>query len=379
MRIALDCLGPRSLLAGTATYMVNLANHLARIDAVNEYVAFCDDALARHLPHTGNFTVKSIGRWNTSRLSRAVWEQVCLPALVRKHEIDILHGLGHVLPLAKPRQRKYVVTIHDLTYWTHPAQHTRSRRTFMKLLIPPSLRRADAILAVSATTARDIRARFPYIPSSRTTVAHEGVGEAFKPSRRAESPAVLRTLGITRPYLLFVGTLEPRKNIGELITAFASLADDFPRHSLVLAGGKGWMYDSIFTQIRELGLESRTILPGYVPSEDLPALYAAADAFVYPSLYEGFGLPVLEAMASGCPVITSRAGSLPEIAGDAARFFTPGARGRASLATALREVLSRPAHRQALARKGLRRAKTFTWERTARLTKAVYEELHHAA
>jgi glycosyltransferase involved in cell wall biosynthesis len=285
---------------------------------------------------------------------------------------DVFHATDHLLPPL--RRSKLVFTVHDLIYLFYPQYHLPLNRWYLTLMMPRFLRRADAIIAVSENTRRDV-ARLLKIPAERMTVIYEGVSAAYSPALPPHEVARVRArYGLPERYLLFLGTLEPRKNLGALLAAYhALLARGVPLPRLVIAGRKGWLFEPIFERVRALGLAEQVCFTDWVPEADAPPLLAGAEAFVYPSVYEGFGLPPLEAMACGTPVITSTASSLPEIAGDAALLVAPD--DTAGLAQAIERVLSDAALRADLRARGLARAAQFTWEAAARQTLAVYHQV----
>jgi glycosyltransferase involved in cell wall biosynthesis len=251
-----------------------------------------------------------------------------------------------------------------------------NNRLYLRVGTRYSVRRARRILAISASTGRDV-AHVYHISPERIDIACPGVGSEFYPRSLEDVAAFRKRRGLPESYLLFLGTLEPRKNVVRVVEAYARFRriigtdrrrDQPPR--LVLAGGKGWLYDEIFARVEAFGLEREVLFPGYVPQTELPLWYAAATAFVYPSLYEGFGLPVLEAMASGTPTITSNRSSLPEVAGDAALLIDPT--DVEALAAAMVRLADDEPLQAALRERGLERAQSFTWAETAQQTAASY-------
>ena len=281
---------------------------------------------------------------------------------------DLFHGADVVTPRLR---QPIVITIHDLTTLIFPHHHSQLNRLYLRWALPVMARRADAIIADSHATKRDIVALLSAAPE-KVTVVHLGVDTArFAPQAPAAVESVLASLGVRAPYVLAVGTLEPRKNLVTLLQAYATLPQSAPQ--LVLVGGKGWGDDRLALAIREMGLADRVRLTGYVADELLPALYSGAEAFVYPSLYEGFGLPVLEAMACGAPVITSNVSSLPEVVGTAALLVDP--HDVRQLAGALEMLLESPARRRDLRAEGLARTQMFTWANCAQATVEVYRRV----
>lgn len=231
--------------------------------------------------------------------------------------------------------------------------------------------RANAIIADSHATKQDIVARLGVAPD-KVVVVHLGVdGERFAPQPAHQRSRALAELGLQPPYLLAVGTLEPRKNLMTLLHAYAALPSTVP--PLLLVGGQGWGDNPLSLLVEQLGLRERVFMVGFVADRLLPALYSGAEIFVYPTLYEGFGLPVLEAMACGAPVITSNVSSLPEVAGEAAIQVNP--RSASDLAEAIQTVLESPSKRSAMRQAGLLRAQSFSWERCAQETLGVYRSV----
>jgi glycosyltransferase involved in cell wall biosynthesis len=305
--------------------------------------------------------------WTHGRLA---WELVARPP-------DLLFVPAHVLPLVHPRRS--VVTVHDLGYLYYPQAHTLSQNLYLRWSTRHNARSAARILADSEATRQDL-IRHYHIPREKIVVVHPGRDEALAP---VSDPAILDAtaarygLSAAGCYLLYVGTLHPRKNLVRLVQAFALAAGELdPAVQLVLAGKRGWLHDQIFAQVQQSGVQDRVVLTGYVPREDLPALMSGALAFVFPSLYEGFGLPVLEAMACGTPVLCSRASSLPEVAGDAALLVDP--LDTAALAAALRRIVTDESLRRTLVERGFDQVRRFSWRRCARETLDVLEEVGRA-
>jgi len=282
---------------------------------------------------------------------------------------DVFHGLDSIAP---PLTQPIVLTLYDLTTLLFPQHHTLLNRLYSRLALPLMVRRASAVIAISESTARDA-IRLLGVPAERLHVVWIGVDHTrFTP----RDPAVARqrvreALNIEPPYILSVGTLEPRKNLSTLLAAYATLERSAPR--LVLAGARGWHAQALAAQVQAPALRDRVVLPGYVPDDLLPDMYAGAECFVYPSLYEGFGLPPLEALACGTPVITSTTSSLPEVVGDAALLVEPTRPDE--LAAALRRILEDEHLRDDLRRRGPLRAARFSWERCARETMHVYRRV----
>ncbi|MGQ9491521.1 MAG: glycosyltransferase family 4 protein [Anaerolineae bacterium] len=302
-----------------------------------------------------------------------LWTHLRLSAEMAWRPPDVLFVPAHVIPLIHPRGS--VVTVHDLGYLHYPELHRTWDRRYLDWSTRWSARQVAAVLVDSAATGRDLTQAYGIAPD-KIRVVYLGRDERLA---RVDDPgqvaAVRAHYGLGQRYLLYVGTLQPRKNLRRVIEAFARLAGrpELTDVQLVLAGKKGWLYDALFEQVGRLGLGRRILFTGYVPDEHLAALLSGAIAFVYPSLYEGFGIPVLEAGACGVPVITSNTSSLPEVAGDAAILVDP--HDVDAIAEAMYRVLTDEALRAELARRGLENVKRFSWEKCARETLAVLEQV----
>src|SRR5688572_26534128 len=309
----------------------------------------------------------------TSPVIRILWEQTCLPALAVRDRLDVLHCPLNVQPVLTTRP--VVLTIHDLSFIRFPERFSRLKQRYLVTLTRYSARRARRILTDSAATRDDVIAAFG-IPASRVDVVYGACDADFRPLDRSNAEEVDAQEAFRRKHhlpervILYLATLEPRKNVDRLVHAYARLVKRGFPHALVLAGGKGWGYERIFRAIEEHGLTDRVILPGYVSREEQPRWYNAADLFVYPSQYEGFGLPPLEAMACGIPVVTSNSSSLPEVVGSAG--ITVNVDDVEALADAMAAVLLDPAEAARLRELGVQRAATFTWESAAAACVAAY-------
>ncbi|MCS6802253.1 MAG: glycosyltransferase family 1 protein [Chloroflexota bacterium] len=340
---------------------IDVQSTLGQRTGIGQYTARLVEALRRTAPELLIREV-SAGRDLVMRTDRRLWwQQLELPR--RATGADLLHVPGFDAPARAPCP--VVLTVHDLIGALFPKILPPVSRLYWARWLPFTLRFADAIIADSEATRRDIlrltavRAPIAVVPL--------GVDPLFSPPPPERVAAVRARYGLAEPFLLSVGTLEPRKGIDTLVDALALLEG---RAVLALAGKVGWNWERVAARVARHGLGARVRRLGYVPDEDLPALYAAAEAFVLPSRYEGFGLPVLEAMACGAAVVTTTAGALPEVAGDAALLIPPD--DPPALAAALSRLLADGALRAALQARGRARAAGFTWDRTARETVAVY-------
>ncbi|MBX2998957.1 MAG: glycosyltransferase family 4 protein [Caldilineaceae bacterium] len=284
------------------------------------------------------------------------------------YHCDIFHGTDVITPaLPVP----IAITVHDLTTKLFPQLHTLFHGRYQRLVLPMMLRRAAIILTNSESTRHDVL-KYMNISSKKVVTTLLGVDHArFNPGDQKKIADRLLPFGITEPYWLTVGTLEPRKNLPRLLQAYAYLGKTAP--PLVLAGAYGWHSSSIYQLVHQIGIEDRVIFPGFVPDELLPDLYRAAQLFIYPSLYEGFGLPILEAMACGTPVVTSNCSSMAEIAGDAAVLVDPTSED--NLVEVLHTLVSDRVIRETMSVRGILRAQQFSWENTTQATIAAYRQL----
>lgn len=284
---------------------------------------------------------------------------------------DIFHATNHLL--AHFKQARTVFTLHDLIFLHYPEYHMAYNRWYLTLAMPYFLRAAEVIIAPSECTKRDAQ-KFYGLPEQKIKVIYEAAGPHFQPIRRAEElDRVRQKYDLPERFLLHVGTIEPRKNLTRLLSAFHALLIDEPELRLVLVGKKGWLYESFFQHYQALGLQERVIFPGFVAEADLPAFYQLAQVFVYPSLYEGFGLPPLEAMACGAAVVSSQAASLPEVVGEAGLLVDPA--DTAALSRTLRRVLLDPELRTGLQAQSLEQAHRFSWTKAAQMLVTVYGSL----
>lgn len=306
------------------------------------------------------------------RAGRIAYEHLRLPRLFADGGFDLLHCPAYILPWGF--RGRSVLTVHDLIALQYPHYCKRLSSLYFGMSLGRSIRRADRIIAVSQRVREDILGRFPVAPE-KISVIHLGVDPMFRP---VDDPlrcgAVRRRYGLPDRFLLFVGNIEPKKNLERLLEAFLQFTRrNVSDHKLVIAGQFAWRYDGVIRTLNRLKLTDRVMLLGYVPREELPALYSLADLFVFPSLYEGFGLPPLEAAACGAPVLVSHAGALPEIAGEYARYVDPFS--VEDMADGIDKALADGTWRELCRETGPARAASFSWQRTWTETQAVYQSL----
>ena len=375
MRVAIDYTPAVYQGAGIGRFVRSLVNALAAMDHDTEYVLLYADpprGIVPELPKAANFVPRRIPI--SDRALTAMWHRLSLPVPVDllTGRVDVFHSPNFVL--APVWRAAKVLTVHDLAFLLRPECADSKLRDYLEKTVPRSVARADFILADSENTRDDLICLLG-VPPAKVEVVPGGVDPNFAPVRDEDALERMRQ-GVSggAPFILSVGVIEPRKNLVRLIEAFEMLKArvDLP-HRLVLAGKRGWLSDPIYQRAESSPLASEILFPGYVPDIDLPALYSAADLFAFPSLYEGFGLPPLEAMACGTPVVVSNSSSLPEVVGDAA--LSVEAESTEELADAMVRLFEDSALRARSVAAGLEQARRFTWEAAAEKMLAVYHRL----
>jgi glycosyltransferase involved in cell wall biosynthesis len=364
MKIAIDAHALGSGLGGNETYIRNVIRALARIDPHGDYTLFLD-------PRSNGDGIAGAERMRRIVVhphSPLVRIPLSFPLALARAGADVVHVQYFAPPLCPAR---LVVSVHDIAYERYPQFFTPREVARFRVLVPLAIRQAAVVLTLSEFSRQDIVRRYR-TPPDKVVVAPCAADPAF---RKIDNPAYLAAAterhGIGGPYILCVGNLQPRKNLKTLIAAYVALRRaGETRHKLVLVGRKAWLYDDIFAAARDSGVADDLVFTDYLPQEDVVALYNAADLFVYPSIFEGFGLPPLEAMACGTPVVTSGTSSFPEVVGEAALTVDP--LDAAALTAAMAGVLHNPALRARLRERGLQRAAAYSWEATARIVLDAY-------
>lgn len=369
----------RTQRTGTETYSWQLIRHLLALGSGHRFRLYCPQQ-----PPAGLFDLP--GSLSTSEPGAGqpdlrvipwprLWTHLRLSAEVMRRQPDVLFVPSHVLPVLHPRRS--VATVHDLGFRVFPEAHKPFDRAYLDLSTRFNARSAAAVLADSQATKDDL-VRFTGVAADKVTVVHLGRDEALAPELDpGRLTEVQQRLGIAQPgrpappYILYVGTLQPRKNLVRLVDAFAAARQQHPDLTLVLTGRRGWLADPIFARVEALGLHGAVRFPGFVPDADLPALFSGALCFAFPSLYEGFGFPVLEAHACGAPVLAANTTSLPEVAGDGALLVDP--LDTDAIAAGLLRLAGEPALRDRLRAAGFSNLRRFSWKRCARETLAVLE------
>ncbi len=374
MKIGFDISAQSLPRSGVGQYQINLLKALLQLDSENEYLLYGFNFRNRRRFeeirfNADNYTlnISSIPQ----RLITGWWLTFPFPSLEKVvGDCDLYHVSELCVPPVKKGKR--VAFVHDLTTLLYPQYHVQSNR-FLHNRRFKHLDQVDAILTNSEYTKKDI-VEYLKIDPEKIHVSYLGAGSEFRPMSSEETRQSLEPFKLTKPYILFVGTLEPRKNVKNLIKAFnrLKLKRKIP-HQLLLVGQDGWLCDEVYDEIDRSPARGDILRMGYVNDADIPRLMNGADCFIYPSFYEGFGLPVLEAMQCGTPVITSNCSSLPEVGGDACVYIEPGS--VESITEALYNVLSRDSLQKEMTIKGLERAKQFSWEKCAEVTLGVYKSL----
>jgi len=368
MRIGIDGLPLTEVLTGIGHYTLELARHLALASEAEEIEIVSPRAFLSSL--NSRQEQSSNLRFVRSRVSPLTrhWWSIGLPRYIRSNSIDLFHGTNFEVPLRKVCPT--VLTIHDLSMLLHPETHEARRVRRARRRLPLMARAATMIVTPTESVRQEVHEHLQ-IPRDRIAAVPEAARSCF---RRLEAKQAVQTryrLGIQEEFLLFVGTVEPRKNLNTLVRAFVEVLRVRERPlQLVIAGREGWLVDGLFIDLKRSPAVRNILFTGYLDDEDLCALYSSCAVFVYPTLYEGFGLPPLEAMACGAPVIASRIPSIEEVVGPAARLVSP--ESVAELTEAILELLSSEGTREKLSAAGTRCAAEFSWTRTARLTRVVY-------
>jgi glycosyltransferase involved in cell wall biosynthesis len=355
---------------GIHNYIQQLIRHLADADPSQRYLVFTGRTHAGQQRQTDQGRISwQVSRWPTERpWVRVVWEQAVQPWAVRRSGVHLLHSLAFVSPMLSSVPA--VITVHDLSFLRFPERFRPANRLYLSTMTRLSCQRARRVIAVSQATADEIVRLLRVSPARIDVIPHGVEHDRFQPVSAAQLQSFRREKDLPERFILYLGTLEPRKNILDLLEAYSRTRAIRQAVPLVLAGGKGWYYEEIFARVERLGLTDAVRFPGFVPDAEIPLWYNAATVFVYPSLYEGFGLPLLEAMACGTPVIGSATSSIPEVVQGAGLLVAPG--DVDELCDSLDRVVQDRNLRADLGQLGRARSSSFTWQATAAATAASY-------
>ena len=379
MRIGLDFTAAAQQGGGIGRLTRNVIGALAALDRQNEYRLFVAAGRGRDEEwkvgglgdvHYPNFKLRTLPL--SDHALAVAWHRLRLPLFIELFtgKLDLFHSPDFTLPPVF--RARTLVTVHDLSFLRVPECFPHGLRRYLESAVPRAVRRADHIIADSHNTRRDV-VELLGAPGAKISVIHCGVEPRFRPLSGEALIAVHRKYSLPERFILSLGTIQPRKNYARLIKAFGILNSQIAncKLHLVIAGGKGWLYEEILAAFERPGLKDRVHFLGFVDDADLPALYNLAELFAFPSLYEGFGLPPLEAMACGTPVVCSETSSLPEVVGDAALMVDP--LDVEGLAQSMRRVIEDGSLRASLAARGLERAAAFSWPKAAEKLLKVYE------
>lgn len=372
MHITIDVSPTAQKHAGLGRYAGEIARALADYPGLDLTLFYNKQGDARLPDYLCHLPCKSVNVGNKPwRMSVLLSQLVRWPMDKTFAAGDVFHATNHLL--AHFSRAKTVFTLHDLIFLHYPEYHLPYNRWFLTLAMPRFLRAANVIITPSEWSRQDAIKLYG-LPPEKIKVIYEAAAPHFRPANNPDwLRQVRRRYNLPPRYILHVGTIEPRKNLTRLLDAFAAVVPEHPELQLVLVGKKGWLYDEFFQKLKILGLDERVVFPGYVDEADLPAFYELAEAFVYPSLYEGFGLPPLEAMACGAPVICSRASSLPEVVGEAGLLIDPTR--TEELVQALSRVLANAGLRNSLKYQALEQATRFSWQYAAHDHAAIYRSV----
>lgn len=370
MRIVLDARTVGQEFSGVGNYVLELVRGFSRLNEDHEFLlgVWGDSPLAQ-LDLDQRFRFFPIPFSHENHPLGDLWEEFVLPRRARREQVDVLHGPAFLIPTVR-HDVATVVTIHDLVAFSHAETIPWKYAAYMRRLIRRAAHAATRVITDSESVRRDIRKRF-HIPADRLDCIPLGVPSRFRPAPTEDIRRVRERYAIPRDYLLFVGNLEPRKNLPGLVRAYRTIREQSDREvDLVVAGRIAWKSGPLLRELGAEDLRGNVHTTGFVDAGDLVALYSGAEAFMFPSFWEGFGLPVLEAMACGTPVIASDLASIPEVAGDAAQLISPDSPD--AIAEAALRLLRDPAVHADYVQRGLARAREFPWERTAVKTLQVY-------
>jgi len=373
MRIGITYFSSNKYISGVEYYSLGMIDALLRFGGEHEYVAFTNQPgqIEERVCTSKNLRIMDLSHIRT-RLQRIAWEHLTLPRLTKREELDILHCPHYICPVLRTNAR-YVVTVHDTIALDHPEWCTSSNSLYYRRFMKHSIRAASLIIAVSHNTAADITRNFP-LALTKIQVIYPGIDPIFDVHRNSSrQPEIRDRYALPKKYILYVGNIEPKKNICSLLNAHRILRKTGLPHKLVLVGERHWKSQSVLNRLSQYSDELGIVRTGYLDRRDLPCVYQMADVFVFPSLYEGFGFPPLEAMACGTPVISSTMGALREVVGDAAYPVDPT--NPEEIAHALLLMITRTDLRAKHMQKGWTRSQLYSWAAAARGLLSAYKDV----
>jgi glycosyltransferase involved in cell wall biosynthesis len=373
MRIGITFHTRDSQMSGVEYYTLGLIRSLLRIDCENTYVVFTNrpDLVEMYAGRDARLTMHKFG-WPASRLWRIAWEHLVFPCLLQTTDLDIVHFPQYICPCFG-RRVPYVATVHDTLALDRPDWCKVSNVLYHGLFMPLTMRKAAAIIAVSKSTAADIKRHWP-ASASRIVTIYPGIDDVFRePDLNGQAAIVRKRYYLPSTYYLFVGNMEPKKNIRALLSVVEQVEKKGLKHKLVIVSGRSWKTTRESRELERWAKTGNVILTGYVPRQDLPYIYRMARLLMFPSLYEGFGFPPLEAMASGTPVLSSKNGALAETLTDAAVLIDPN--DVSQIVQSMATLIDNAKARTEYVRLGLERSRHFDWDTTARQTLALYEQI----
>lgn len=357
---------------GVGVYGLNLILNLKSETNTHYFILIQNDDISLDNCDPNIITLIKIDSNRYRKLfNRLFLEQLYIPYLVYKYKIDVVHSLHYSFPVMSKARK--IVTVCDMIFYKYPELHLKNKVLYFRFFIWLTTLFADKVICISKSTQEDYLDHFK-VSSELTTVIELGKDDSYRPDiDREEVNKVLNKYAVDGDYILFIGTIEPRKNVSNLILAYERLITEGFSQRLVIVGKKGWHYDAIFSLVSERGLNDNIIFTGFIEEKEKPCFLVGTSVFVYPSLYEGFGIPVLEALACGTPTITSNISSMPEVAGNAALLVNP--ESPEEIYDAIKKILLDPNLRSELKARSLRQASNFSWEKTANMTMDVYKGL----
>lgn len=376
MKIGIDVSPAVGDRTGVGQYSFNLVKELAKIDKENQYTIFSFFTYIYNEEFKKfDFNRDKNFKFKFENLSREwidyLWRKLWIPKCKFLDGLDLFHSTTFCFP--DDFSGKIISTIYDVSFKTHPQFHEQANIEHCERGVKQAIEKADKIIVISGHTKKDL-IKYYNCPEEKIVITYLGCDERFRVLDGSEKiSAIKKKYKIDKPFIFNVGSIEPRKNISGLMEAYSILENKYKKSfDLVIAGGKGWLNSGIYKKKEELNLAGNVKFIGYVDDDDLPYLYNSAELFVYPSFYEGFGLPILEAMACGCPVITSNSASMPEVSGDAAILIDPEKTDM--LETAIESVLKNRGKHKSMKEKGLKQAEKFSWTKCAQETLRVYKD-----